>query len=899
MKCINTSLYRTISLLILAVSVSAVQSAVKLPRLISDGMILQRDTPLQLWGWASPKESVTIKFMDETYRTKADKKGDWRIVLPAQTAGGPYTININEITIKDILIGDVWLCSGQSNMELPIRRTLDLYADEVKEASNSHIRQFRVPMRYNFQKEESDLQGGEWKSVTPSNILDFSAVAYFFAKDLYDKYKVPVGIINTGIGGSPAEAWISTAGLKNYPHYLQAARICADPAYIDSIRELESEKNSEWHTNLSLKDIGINRWNKDNTDISDWSSISLPGYWADKGVGQINGSLWFRKEFDPPASMAGKTGILRLGCIVGADSAFVNGTFVGTISYQYPPRIYTIPAGVLREGKNNIAVRVISNAGRGGFVEEKPYKIIAGNTEIDLTGDWKYRIGAEMPPAGSQTFFQYKPMGLYNGMIAPLTNYRIKGFVWYQGEANTNRAEEYKTLLPDLINDWRSKWDNPQLPFIYAQLPNFMKARKQPSESGWAELREAQRQTLTVPHTGMAVTIDAGEWNDIHPLNKKTVGHRLALEAQRVAYSEDIVSSGPVYEGMTVEGNSIVLTFSSVGSGLYTNLDLQGFAIAGEDRKYVWANAVVLSGNKVKVWSNQIQNPVSVRYAWADNPEGANLRNKEGLPASPFTAAQPDIISRTGEFNGDLKKTVIVPDTIMTDNKAGIHDGFDYELWYDRGNVNMTLKEGGTFECSWNNINNVLFRTGKKFDCTKTQGKFDCTKTHDEIGDISLNYGCDYQPIGNSYLCVYGWSVDPLVEFYIVEAWGSWRPPGSLSKGTVEIDGGTYDIYETTRVEQPSINGDTTFQQYWSVRTDKKTSGTASISEHFKAWEKMSLNLGKIYEVALCVEGYQSSGTANVYRHTLTVGDTTIGTGPENNEKLSVSPPDTARDFAE
>ena len=637
-KSINISMYRIIFLLILSISAATIQSAVKLPRLISDGMILQRDTPLQLWGWASPKESVTIRFMDKAYQTKADKKGDWNITLPAQPAGGPYTIQINEITVKDVLIGDVWLCSGQSNMELPIRRTLDLYADEIKEASNPQIRQFRVPMRYNFQKEESDLQGGVWKSVTPSNILDFSAVAYFFAMDLYNKYKVPVGIINTAIGGSPAEAWVSSDGLKNYPHYLEAANLCANPAYVDSIRKLESDRNREWQTDLSLKDKGINKWNKDDLNIADWPVISLPGYWADKGVGQINGSLWFRKEFNVSASMAGRTGVLRLGCIVDADSAFVNGTFVGTISYRYPPRIYTIPAGVLREGKNNITVRVISNSGKGGFVEDKPYKIIADNTEIDLSGEWKYQIGAEMPAADSQTSFHYKPIGLYNGMIAPFKNYKVKGFLWYQGEANATRAKEYKTLLPDLINDWRSKWNNPQLPFIYAQLPNFMKVQKLPAESGWAELREAQRLTLTLPYTGMAINIDAGEWNDIHPLNKKTVGHRLALEAQRVAYSEDIVSSGPMYEGMKVEGNSIILSFSSVGSGLYSNLDLEGFSIAGSDDKYTWANAVVLSNNKVKVWSDQIQNPVSVRYAWADNPEGANLKNKEGLPASPFQA---------------------------------------------------------------------------------------------------------------------------------------------------------------------------------------------------------------------------------------------------------------------
>jgi sialate O-acetylesterase len=840
-------IYTTLILLtalFLSVTVST-QATVKLPRLIGNGMVLQRDIPLQLWGWASPNESIVIKYMDKSYQTKADKNGDWKIALPAQNAGGPYTMQINDIQINDVLIGDVWLCSGQSNMELPIRRVMDLYADEVKQIDNPHIRQFRVQLHYNFNKEETDVQGGEWKSATQANILDFSATAYFFAKDLYDRYGVPVGIINTGVGGSPAEAWVSKEGLKDYPHYLDVARICANPAYIDSVRNAESQRNNQWHTTLNREDKGVGKWNKENIDVSDWGQISLPGYWADKGVGQVNGSLWFRKDFDVTASMAGKQGVLRLGCIVDADSAFINGTFVGTISYQYPPRIYNIPAGLLKEGKNNVTVRVISNGGRGGFVEEKPYKIIVGKESVDLTGDWYYKIGAKMSPAGSQTFFQYKPMGLYNGMIAPLKNYGLKGFLWYQGEANAGKAKEYEALLTALIYDWRAKWNNLQMPFIYAQLPNFMKSRKAPSESGWAELREAQRQTLKTLYTGMAVTIDAGEWNDIHPLNKKTVGQRLALEAQRVAYKDDkIVSTGPVYESIQAEENSIILTFSSVGSGLYANSDLGGFAIAGADKKYVWADAVVLSNNKVRVWNRDIENPVFVRYAWADNPEGANLRNKEGLPASPFQAEFSDI---------------------LTANSIGIHDGYNYELWHDRGNVSMVLKKDGAFACKWNGINNALFRTGKKFDVTKT---------FEQIGNISLSFDSDYKPVGNSYLCVYGWSIDPLVEFYVVEAWGTWRPPGAKSKGTVKIDGGTYDIYETTRVEQPSILGNTTFKQYWSVRTDKKTKGTVSVSEHFKAWEKAGMKLGKIYEVALCVEGYQSEGTADIYNHILTIGDT-------------------------
>ena len=612
------------------------EAKVKLPRLISDGMVLQREAPVKIWGWASPKENVTLKFLGQNFKTKADKKGNWEIILPAQEAGGPYEIRINDITIKDILFGDVWLCSGQSNMELPIRRTLDLYADEAKDANNLYIRHFRVPMKYNFAREESDSQGGEWQAVTPANILEFSATAYFFAKDLYEKYNIPIGLINTAIGGTPAEAWISADALKKYPQYETEAKQLAVSGYIEGIQKEEQEKSREWYQAMIQSDKGIGKWHKESVDLSEWSDYYLPGLWKDKDVKVQNAVMWFRKEFDIKKDEAGKPATLRLGYIIDSDSAFVNGQFVGTTGYQYPPRIYNVSDSILKEGRNALAIRIVTNA-NGGFKEEKPYKIILANRTIDLTGEWKYRIGTEMSPSPSSTFFQYKPGGLYNGMIAPLTNYKVKGIIWYQGESNIGRAKEYESLFEDLINDWRKQRNNPQLPFIYAQLPELNRPAKQPTESGLAELREVQRQALKVPYTGMAVTLGFGEWNDIHPLSKKGVGYLLSLKAQQIAYGDTtIVSGGPQLESIQVEGNSIILTFSSVGSGLYSNAVLEGFSIAGADKKYVWADATVLSKNKVKIRSNQIQNPVSVRYAWADNPERANLKNREGFSASPF-----------------------------------------------------------------------------------------------------------------------------------------------------------------------------------------------------------------------------------------------------------------------
>jgi sialate O-acetylesterase len=618
---------------------------VRLPKLIANGIVLQRDVPLKIWGWAYPNENINISFNGEEYKCSADENGNWQTVIPAQKANStPQTMTVkasNTVRVNDILVGDVWLCSGQSNMAMMLYETVELYGEEIMKINNPYIRQYSTPLHYNFQQPENDLSDGmwkgEWRTATPENIMMFSAAACFFAQNLYDKYQIPIGLINSSVGGSPAEAWISAETLKRYPEYFKEAEKCADNNYVENTMKLDRENTVNRTAELNKHDSGLSKWHKAEVDDSDWSEISLPGYWMDKDIDLTYGVIWFRKEIDVPESMTGKDGVLRLGCIVDSDSTFINGVYAGNITYQYPPRIYPFKAGLLKKGRNLIAVRVVCDGKYGGFVEEKPYKITVGDESIDLTGQWKYKIGAKLStPMQPTTTFHYKPLGLYNGMIAPLVNFPIKGVIWYQGESNAERPDEYASLFPDLIKDWRDKFNNPQLPFIFAQLPNFMKSQKMPVESEWAAFRNVQRKALDIPYTGMAVTIDIGEWNDIHPLNKKELGRRLALEAQRVAYNELLVGQGPLYKSMKVEDNSIILTFTSVGSGIYTNLDLHGFAIAGEDGRYVWANAVVVAKDKVKVWNTSVKNPVSVRYAWADNPDDANLKNKEGLPASPF-----------------------------------------------------------------------------------------------------------------------------------------------------------------------------------------------------------------------------------------------------------------------
>lgn len=617
----------------------------RLPKLVSDGMILQRNDEVTIWGWDEPGQSITVNFLDDTYQTFTNDLGKWKINLEPYSTGGPYEMTIHgseSITIRDILIGDVWVASGQSNMELWMGRVSPVYPKVIANSENPMIRQFLVPDEYDFKQERADLSDGSWQKANPQTVLNFSAVAYFFAKKLYGEYEVPIGIINASLGGSPAEAWISEKTLqKKFPHYYEEAVRFKNDALIDSIQQADQERSRDWHERSLKSDRGYQsekNWREPDFDTSDWATMQIPGYWADTKLGDINGVVWFSRTFEIPSDFANREADLNMGRIVDADSVFVNGTFVGSTGYQYPPRWYTIPEGVLKSGENIITARVINQQGRGGFVLDKPYEITIDDHKIDLKGEWKYKLGAEMPPLQSQTFVRWKPAGLFNAMISPLLNYSIKGVIWYQGESNTDRPVEYEDLFSTMIKDWREHWNEDDFPFLFVQLANFMESKSEPSESEWARLRESQLNALDVPNTAMAVTIDIGEWNDIHPLNKKDVGERLALAARNLVYGEkNLVYSGPEFKSMTVEGNRATLRFDHIGSGLTTddgNLP-QHFAIAGLDSTFVWANAKI-KGNTIVIWSDEVENPIAVRYAWANNPEGANLYNEEGLPASPF-----------------------------------------------------------------------------------------------------------------------------------------------------------------------------------------------------------------------------------------------------------------------
>jgi sialate O-acetylesterase len=608
-------------------------------------MVLQRDTRVNIWGWASVNEKINISFENKKYKTTADANGKWLITLSPMKAGGPYTMNIdasNHLVINSILIGDVWLCSGQSNMVHQMILHRELYEDDIANANNPDIRQFWVPNITDLQKPQDDLPSGYWKAANPQDVLQFSAVAYFFAKTIYQKYHVPIGLINSSFGGPGIEAWISEEGLKDFRSVINKIQKNKDTAYINSTNRAVFAANANRPKPHDKGLTGDKPWYDTNYIPKGWRSIMIPGYWEDQGIKDLDGIVWYRKEIDVPASMTGIPPKVYLGRIVDEDYLYVNGKLVGNTTYQYPQRRYSLSAGLLKPGKNIFVIRVINNSGKGGFVPDKPYYISAAEQKIDLKGEWQYKVGDAFVPAPnpvSPIAMEYQPTALFNAMISPLTNYSIKGILWYQGEGNISNASDYEKLLPAIITDWRSRWKQGDVPFLYVQLPNFGEVKYLPSESPWAVLREAELKALSIPNTGMAVAIDLGEWNDIHPMNKKDVGIRLALAAEHVAYGEkNIVYSGPIYQSSITEGNKITILFNNIGSGLITKdgEELSDFAVAGSDKKFVWAKAKI-EGDKVIVWSDQISAPKYIRYAWADNPANANLYNKEGLPASPFT----------------------------------------------------------------------------------------------------------------------------------------------------------------------------------------------------------------------------------------------------------------------
>lgn len=630
---------------------------VRLPKLISDGMVLQRNKPVVIWGWASPREKISVAFHGQQRRVVAGRDGRWRVELAPEAAGGPYQLVVkgsNTITVNDILIGEVWVCSGQSNMEWPLSAARDA-VQEISDAKYPQIRQFLVPKAVSA-KPEDDIKGGDWKACSPQTAAAFTAVGYFFARTLYKELNVPIGLINTSWGGTHVETWTSREGFASSPEF---SEMIAGMPQLDlealSKRRLEEQSRKLHDMNIVLPATDVARWKDPAYDVSRWNKMELPSLWEERGLADFDGVLWFRKVVSIPSADAAASGILELGPIDDSDETFINGVRIGSTLNRYnEDRRYQVPAGVLKAGENVIAVRV-EDTGGGGGVYGKPHQMkltTADGAHHSLEGKWSFMVESVYGSAAVEP--NSYPTLLYNAMIHPLLPARIAGVIWYQGETNAGRAYQYRTAFPLMINDWRKHWNQGDFPFYFVQLASF-NASNGNSEKGstWAELREAQTMTLTVPHTGMAVTTDIGEADDIHPRNKQAVGKRLAAIALRNSYGRDIVCSGPSYRSMKVEGNRVRLSFGDIGTGLVVKDKygyLKGFEVAGADRKFHYAKASV-EGSEVIVTSDLVKEPVAVRFAWADNPDDANLFNAEGFPAVPFRTDTWDGVTKNARFS--------------------------------------------------------------------------------------------------------------------------------------------------------------------------------------------------------------------------------------------------------
>ena len=603
---------------------------VRLPHLLSNHIVLQREKPVTIWGWADSGEKVAVTLGDETQTATADKEGRWKVALKAHPAGGPYEITIagkNMITLSDVLFGEVWVCSGQSNMAMALQRAAT-GPQEIEQATNPKIRLYTVSMN-SLQRPSTDGLG-KWSECSPEVVKTFSGVGYLFGRRLQQDLNVPVGLIQSAMGGTDAVLWTPLEAMENDPQLKGNA---------ERARKMLAE--------FPAQPLDQSGWQAPGFVDAAWKTMELPGAWEKSGVAgmeKLDGVVWFRKEIEIPADWAGHDLELNLGPIDDGDTTYFNGEKIGAMDVDTPdvykiPRLYPVPASLVKAGKAVLAIRMTDRLGDGGLVgtPEQSFLSVKGedSKRLPLAGTWKFQIADSWPPCGT-------PSGLYNGMIVPVTPMAIRGVIWYQGESNATSAGQYRHLLGDLIAGWRAAWRDEAIPFVIIQLPNYMAAKPEPGESQWAMVREAQQQVAaSVKDVSLAVTIDLGEEKNIHPTNKADVAARAALAAEAHVYKKDVAGDAPLYAGMTVEGNKVRVRLAHVEGGLEVRGGaIKGFALAGKDGKFQWADAT-LDGQDVVVHNDTITEPVAVRYAWADNPETTLYGKKSGLPVTPFRSDVP------------------------------------------------------------------------------------------------------------------------------------------------------------------------------------------------------------------------------------------------------------------
>lgn len=633
-----------ISLLLLVLFAHA---KVQLPQLFQSGMVVQRGKKVPVWGTATPGERISIRFNKFQTIIIADSNGRFHTELPAMKAGGPYTLMVGDIVLTNVLVGDVWLCSGQSNMDVTIERVYPQYVEEINQLSNPNVRLFRVQNETNTHGVQEDIRPTaiNWKPLTKDDAWLFSALGSFLGKRMFEKTGVPQGIIVNSWGGTPVEAWVSADSLeKDYPLYVEKTRLYQSDDFVKAQARANQLADQRWNELLDASDPGIQEhFTSPDYDDTAWETVNQYSMeWAKKNGRGIIGSIWLRQHIQVDKAHAGKPARLLLGTLFDADITYLNGKEIGHTYYQYPPRRYDIPEGLLREGDNVITVRFVNKYGTAHFIKEKPYMIAFGEDRfslnplpkdiIPLCESWKHHAGAEMPscPSGDVSL-QNLPTTLYNAVVYPLAPFAISGVVWYQGESNTGNPAPYADLLQKMIGNWRTLWKSPRLPFCVVQLANHMEPSEQPQPySGWARLREAQRQvTINDPYAALAVAIDLGETVDIHPLRKKEVAERVGLCMDNLVYGKKVALSPQPVSAKTENGQVIVTFDQPLQEG-----EQAEFELAGKDMRFVNVKAVA-KGNQVLLES-PIPEPAIVRYAWKDNPLRARLYSKHDLPATPF-----------------------------------------------------------------------------------------------------------------------------------------------------------------------------------------------------------------------------------------------------------------------
>lgn len=648
-----------------------------LPAIYSDGMILKQNKPIYIHGTDEPNQTIRVLFQTITYETKTNVHGKWSIKLDPHPAGGPYTLNIDGSELKiihDVYVGEVWLIGGQSNMELPINRTYDEFKEEIDAANDKTIRQFHVPQKFDFIEPQTEMTGGKWKAATQENIQEFSALGYFYAKELQKEINVPIGIVHTAVGGTPIEAWMSEESLREIGGYEEDIHYWRNPMNINKEQKLSDERNEKWYKELSSRDMGLKEeWWNPNYNTSDWKEITIPVMFKDTELKDISGAVWLRKEFYLKEEHLKSTSFrLRLGSLINGDTTYLNGQKIGETGYRYPPRKYKVEKKQLNIGKNTLVIRLTIDANNGGFIPTFPYQLEMEEESVRLDGKWSYKIGIKKDILEPMLFLHYKPTGLYNGMLYPLKGYHFSGMLFYQGESNTKAPDGYAELMKYMVADWRNLFGE-ELPFYYVQLANYLDPAVGEDDQKWAILRNEQaRARNLISNSEMIPALDVGLSYELHPYDKKTLAKRLLQVSLDKQYGKECSYENPeiidVVMNLVEKNIDLDKTYKSnkdknikenrmkiLEKQKKTKLTLYLKGIKGElvlkNGKQPLIEVCTKEGEWILV-DVEINSPLTidiplkdqeactsiqaVRYAWRNDPIGLLIDSSTKLPLLPF-----------------------------------------------------------------------------------------------------------------------------------------------------------------------------------------------------------------------------------------------------------------------